>query len=644
MSRLISAGVRVAAGCLVALGLLPPMQAQTRPTAAEAGDWPIYNRDLAGTRFSPLHQIDASNVSMLKQAWSYNLGKAIGNETGSEFTPIVLKGVLYLAAFHYVTALDADTGKEIWRYELKEGTPSKRGVAYWPGDNGNPARIIFTSGSKMIALNASTGIIDPGFGNEGTVEMTVPYNSAPVIYKNLLIVGANTPEAPATGPAGDTRAYDARTGKKLWDFHSVPRPGEFGHETWEGESGKNRSGVNNWGFSLTVDAERGIVYTVFGGPNTNFWGGDRKGNNLFANSVVALDAETGKMKWHFQVVHHDLWDFDLPAPPTLMDVTVKGKKIPILVQTAKTGYLYILDRVTGKPVFGVDEKPVLPSKVPGEHSSPTQPVPVKPPPVSRMGYGPEDLVTADDTTAEHAKFCLELQARSGGFYNEGPFTPYVFREAGAKPYSTIIFPGAIGGVNWGGAAADPGLGYFFVNSSDEASIGWIEKKPEGSKVLFDRNSIVGPMSRFHWSEGDQKIGNIPHSGEHAWPCQKPPWGRLVAVDAQTGDFAWQVPLGITDELPRAKRNTGRLNLGGPITTAGGLVFIGATNDRRFRAFDSKTGKELWSGKLDASAHAVPITYSGKTGRQYVAIVAGGNGTLDDATPGAEALVVFALPY
>jgi quinoprotein glucose dehydrogenase len=612
-------------------------------TSTPAGDWPTYNRDFAGTRFSPLKQINAGNADKLQPAWSYNLGKASGNEAGSEFTPIVVDGVLYLAAFHYVTALDPETGREIWRYELKEGSPSKRGVAYWPGDGSNPPRIIFTSGSKMIALNAKKGTVDPGFGNEGAVEMTVPYNSAPLVYKNLLIVGANTPEVPARGPAGDTRAYDARTGKKVWDFHSVPRPGEPGSGTWEGDSARNRSGVNNWGFSLTLDAERGILYTVFGGPNTNFWGGDRKGNDLFANCVVAIDAATGKMKWYFQVVHHDLWDFDLPAPPTLLDVTVNGETVPLLAQTAKTGYMYILNRVTGKPVFGIDEKPVRPSKVPGEQSSPTEPVPVKPPPLARNDYGPEDIVSASDTNAEHAKFCRDLAERSGGFYNEGPFTPYVYREAGAKPYSSIIFPGAIGGVNWGGAAADPGMGYFFVNSIDEASMGWIEKKPAGSPVLFDRNSIVGPMSRFQWSEGDPRVGNIRNAGEHAWPCQKPPWGRLIAVDAHTGDFAWQVPLGITDELPVGKRNTGRLNLGGPIATAGGLVFIGATNDRRFRAFDSKTGRELWSAKLDASAHAIPITYAGKSGKQYVAIVAGGNGTLDDATPGAEALVVFALP-
>lgn len=240
MTRLILAGFLV-------FGLLSTAQAQT-PSTANPADWPMYNRDLGGTRFSPLHQIDTSNAGTLKQVWSYNLGKASGSQAGSEFTPIVVKGVLYLAAFHYVTAIEPDTGKEIWRYELQEGTPSKRGLAYWPGDNTNPARIIFTSGSKMIALNANTGKVDPGFGNEGTVEITVPYNSAPVVFKNLLLVGANTPETPATGPAGDTRAFDARTGKKLWDFHSVPRPGELGHETWAGESWKNRSGVNNWVF------------------------------------------------------------------------------------------------------------------------------------------------------------------------------------------------------------------------------------------------------------------------------------------------------------------------------------------------------------------------------------------------------------
>ena len=618
--------------------------------AQATGDWPMYSHDLASTRYSPLTQINAKNASKLAPAWTYRLRseaerKAVAGGFGfSEITPIVVSGVMYMTAGNRVLALEPETGAELWRYEVSNGNPSNRGVAYWPGAPSIPARIVFTSGRRMMALNAKSGKIDPGFGKEGEVDLVVPYNSPPTVYKNLLFVGANVPEMPDKGPAGNTRAYDARTGAKLWEFHSVPQPGEPGHDTWEGESWKDRSGVNNWGFSMTVDTARGILYTVFGGPNTNYWGGDRKGDNLFANSVVALDAETGKLKWHFQVVHHDLWDYDLPPAPALLDVIVKGKKVPVLAQATKSGYLYILDRVTGKPVFGVEEKPATPSSVPGERSSPTQPIPVKPPPIARNSYQPGDIVTAADTNEEHAKFCRELAERSGGLYNVGPFTPYVYREAGARPYSTVLFPGSVGGANWGGTASDPKLGYVFVNTMDEASIGWIEKKAEGARVLYDRNSIVGPTSRFQWSEGDPRTGNVARAGEHAWPCQKPPWGRLLAVNANTGDIAWQVPLGVTDELPEAKKNTGRLNMGGPMVTAGGLVFIGASNDRRFRAFDSKTGQELWSTKLDFSAHAVPITYRGKDGKQYVAVTAAGASALDDPGPaGKEALVVFALP-
>jgi quinoprotein glucose dehydrogenase len=632
----------------VAAAALPLVYAQkgvTQKTVPKAaGEWPMYNRDLGATRYSPLTQINTRNVSRLTKAWSYKLGKdrTSGSITGgSEFTPIVVKGVMYLAtSTNRVIALEPESGKEIWTYEVKNGVLSRRNLAFWPGDSNNPPRIIFSTGQHLIALNATTGKIDPGFGKEGEVDMVVPYESAPVVYKNILLVGANVGEA-TVGPPGDTRAYDARTGAKLWDFHSVAQPGDPGHETWEGDSWKGRSGTNVWGFSMTVDEARGILYMPLGGPSANYYGGDRKGNNLYANSVVAVDATTGKLRWYFQTVHHDLFDYDLPPTPALLDVTVKGKRVPVIAQTGKSGWMFILDRVTGKPVFGVEERPVAKSDVPGEQSSPTQPFPLKPPPLARVSYKPEDIVTAADTNEEHAKFCRDLVARSGGLYNEGPFSPYLYRDTGAPPRSTILFPGSIGGVDWGGMAADPRLGYFFVNSQDEASIGWIEKKPDGR---YDRNSIVGPTSRFQWFEGDPRRGNIVNAGEHAWPCQKPPWGRLTAVNAATGDIAWQVPLGVTDDLPEGKRNTGRLNMGGPIATAGGLVFIAATNDRRFRAFDSKTGKELWATKLDISAHAVPMTYQGKDGKQYVAIVDSGESALDDPAPaGSQALVVFALP-
>ena len=629
----------------VLYGMLCALSAQTVPAASAGGEWPMFNRDLGGTRFSPLNQVNTRNVARLTRAWSYHLGfdsSAAGITGGSEFTPVMVNGVLYLGTAKAVVALEPETGNEIWRYPVS--TMSRRGVAYWPGDANNPPRIIFTSARKMIALNARTGKIDPGFGKEGEVELAVPYDSAPVVYKNLFLLGANTPEAPSTGPAGNTRAYDARTGAKLWEFHSVPQPGEPGNETWEGDGWKNRSGVNNWGFSMTVDAARGILYTVFGGPNTNYWGGDRKGSNLYANSVVALDAETGKVKWHFQVVHHDIWDYDLPPAPGLLDVTVNGKTVPMLAQATKSGYLYLLDRVTGKPVFGAEEQPVPASQVPGEQSWPTQPIPVKPPPIARVSFKPEDIVTAADTNEDHARFCRDLAERSGGLVNQGPFTPYVYRAPGGKSASTVLYPGSIGGANWGGVASDPRLGYVFVNTQDEASIGWVEKKADGAPVPYDRNSVLGPTSRFQWAEGNPRSGNVARGGEHAWPCQKPPWGRLIAVNAHTGEFAWQVPLGITDDLPEGKKNTGRNNMGGPIATAGGLVFIAATNDRRFRAFDSRTGKELWVSKLDMSAHAVPITYQGKNGKQYVAVVAAGLSALDDpAAPGLDALVVFALP-
>ena len=630
--------------CLAVLSFtLPVLPGQS------GADWPMYNRDSAGTRYSPLTQINTKNVAKLKLAWSYAL-KADSDRpngpraSGSEATPIAVDGVMYLPAAGRVVALQADTGKEIWRYDLPQGSPSNRGVTYWPGDKDNPPRIIFTTGHMMVGLNAKTGKIDPGFGKEGQVDLVIPYNSPPTVYKNMLLVGANVPEINQPGLPGDTRAYDARTGARLWEFHSVPRQGETGNETWEGESWKDRTGANNWGFQMTVDAQRDLLYTTFGSPASDFYGGDRKGNDLFGNSVVALDANTGKMKWYFQAVHHDVWDFDLPPAPGLIDVTINGKKTPILAQTGKVGYMYILNRVTGEPVFGVKETPVPQSQVPGEQLSKTQPIPLKPPPFGRMSFSLDDLVTAEDTTPEHAAACRDLVEKSGGAHNEGPFTPYAWRAPGAPPVSDVIFPGPIGGANWGGTASDPKLGYVYVFTNEYASIGWIQKEPETSKVPYQQASILGnPFNSKFWAL--KKDANNLTLGAQSWPCQRPPWGRLTAVNAATGEFAWQIRLGVTDELPEGKRNTGRIGFGGPIVTGGGLVFIGATNDKRFRAFDSKTGKQLWETKLEYSAIAVPMTFQGKDGKQYVAITAanGGAGVTDPDRRGLESVVVFALP-
>jgi quinoprotein glucose dehydrogenase len=613
-----------------------------RSQAAEAkpapGDWPSYNHDVASTRFSPLKQINAKNAGTLQSAWMFSL-KGDGPAAprlggGSEATPIVVNGVMYVPASARVVALDAVTGKEVWSYTMTTGRPSTRGVAYWPGDKQNPPRIIFAAGRNLVALNATTGKIDPGFGKEGMVDMVVGYSGVPTIFRNLVMVGASVLELPVGDP-GDTRAYDARTGAKLWDFHTVPGPGEVGHETWLNDGWKGRSGTNVWAWQMTVDEKRAILYMPIGGPASNYYGGDRPGANLFGNSVVAVDAETGKLKWYFQTVHHDLWDYDTPPAPVLLDITMNGKKIPAIAEIGKTGWMFILDRTNGKPVFGVEERKVTAGDVPGEWYSPTQPFPLKPPPLARMDYKPEDLVTAEDTTPAHAAACKALVERSGGFYNVGPFTPFLLQEPGKPPKSTIIFPGATGGTNWGGMAIDPTDGFVFAYTQDQGQVGWTEKKKPGVEYAFDehgspleytRAGVDGP-GPFHTFTAPVKEGS-----RATWPCQKPPWGRLTAVNANTGEFAWQVPFGITEELGPEKQNTGRSGgFAGPTATAGGVVFAGIVSDSRFRAIDSKTGKELWSAKLDATANANPMTYEGKDGKQYVAIVAG------------MTLNVFALP-
>jgi quinoprotein glucose dehydrogenase len=627
---------------------LSVLLAQT-PKPIAPGDWPMFSHDLSSTRFSTLSQINTKNVAKLVPAWTYRLrseterggGGGVGGY--SEVTPIVVNGVMYLTAGNRVIALNPDTGKEIWHYTVTGGNASSRGVTYWPGDGTLPPRIIFTSGRRMMAVSALTGESVLGFGKDGQVDLVVPYNSPPTIYKNLLFVGANVSEQPATGPSGNTRAYDARTGEKVWEFNSVPHPGETGNETWPADGWKDRTGVNNWGFFMTVDTQRGILYTVFGSPASDFYGGDRKGNDLFGNSVVALDALTGKLKWYFQVVHHDLWDMDLPPAPVLLDVMVKGKSTPVLAQTGKVGYVYILNRETGDPIFGVNETQVPQSKVPGEWTSATQPIPVKPPALGRHSFKMDDLVTAADTTEAHAKACRDLAEKSGTLVNEGPFTPWVYRAAGDPPTSSVIFPGAIGGTDWGGMSSDPRSGLIFVNTSNYGSIGWVEKKPETSRVPYDQVSVFGnPVASKFWDRKTDAQGRL--LGEQSWPCQKPPWGQLTAIKVSTGEIAWQVTLGVTDELPSGKQNTGRVNLGGSIATAGGLVFIGATNDRRFRAFDSNNGKELWVTKLDYSAISVPMTYQGKNGKQYVAVTASGGGAITDPNPAnSESIYVFSLP-
>jgi quinoprotein glucose dehydrogenase len=607
----------------------------------------MYSRDLAGTRYSPLDQITRRNVDRLVEAWSVPVARsaddadeAPGPQGNSQATPIVVDGVMYLPVRgHEVLALDAATGAPIWRTALpsSEGTDA-RGVAYWPGDGQLAARILVMAGPTLIALDAATGAPVRGFGRDGVAQVVVPWRGVPLIYGNLAILGTRTGEL-NQGLAGDTRAYDARTGKLVWTFHTVPLPGETGHESWLDHGWRNRSGANVWAYYMTLDAARGVLYMPVSSAAGNYWGGDRPGANLFSNSIVAVDASTGRYRWHFQTVHHDLWDFDLPNPPVLVDLERDGRNVPALASVGKTAYVFILDRTTGEPVFGVEERAVPSGSVPEEWYSPTQPFPVKPAePVARVTFDRElDIVRPEDTTPQHAAACEELWEKSGGFFNAGPYTPFVFHEDGAPPRSTLQMPGALGGVNWGGVAADPTRGLLFMHANDSSLVGWVEaKRPggnygngtDGSTIPYDRGSVDGAGPYFTFSapvinDAGERVGSLP--------CYRPPWSRLIAIDASSGELAWSTTLGISEALPPDKQLTGSIGSAGPSVTAGGLVFVGATSDRRFRAFDATTGRQLWESMLEESINANPLTYLGRDAKQYVAAVAGGT------------LVAFALP-
>ncbi len=643
-------------------------------------DWPTFGHDPGGARFSPLKQITPSNVNDLKVAWVYHMKPANapalmpadrgpggpppsprpGAQTGTspngrnypsqnglqgsvppdnaaaqaaaegirpprrpsrflatEVTPIVAGGLMYISTpYSRVVALDPATGKEVWAYTTpaNTGVPSLRGVEYWPGDTAHGAEVLFgTRDGLLIALDAKSGKPAAGFGKDGVLDMRTSeimngferglgMTSPPIVYKNLVITGSAVPEQPTTGPAGDVRAWDVVTGKLVWTFHSTPRPGEIGHDSWRGDDWVKRTGNNVWGL-LTVDTARGIVYMPFGTASIDRFGGDRPGNNLFGTSLVAADANTGKLLWYFQVVHHDTWDYDLECPPLLLDIHKGGKTIPAVAVVSKSSMVFFLDRVTGKPIYPVEERPVPKSNVPTEQMSPTQPYPTVTPPVARTNFTMAEVATV---TPEHEAFCRALIKDND--LQMGPlFTPLPLQK------TLISFPGPIGGPNWGGASEDPTLGLMYVNTQDLAQVEGLFPNPDGPLAYRMSGSVTG---RF-WDE------------EKRLPCNQPPWGQLFAINVNTGKIAWQVKLGVTDSLPEGKRDTGRPNIGGPINTAGGLVFIGATDDGRFRAFDSKSGKELWAYKLAAAAHAVPVTYLGSDGKQYVVIASAGGTFLND---------------
>lgn len=621
---------------LAVLAIAPALWSQT--------NWASYGQDQGSSRFSTLRQINTANVARLERAWTFHTG----GDTQNEGTPVVVDSVVYMSSPNGYFAIDGVTGEQIWKFPAQDTT--LRGVAYWPGDKTSPARIIGSvDKGRIVALDAKTGKPVPEFGENGYLDIRSKMTSPPAIYKNMLIL-----------PTMDThvRAWDVKTGKMVWNFNLVPQPGEPGHETWESDAWKTTGGVNVWGH-ITVDEKLGIAFIPTAPPSPDYVGISRPGDTLYGTSLLALDANTGKLKWYHQLVHHDLWDFDSAAAPTLVEIKQKGKVIPAIVHMGKTGLMYIYDRRDGKPIFGEEERPVPQSTVPGEKSSPTQPFPIKPEPLARISMKHEEL--PKNITQSLADYCEGLWQKYK-LEDAVPFNAWKLNQ------DVVEFPGAVGGGNWNGVSYNPALGLVFTNVMNAGQWGHIGTG--GPRFGGPRSGTQGggravspppanggqPLS----GQPDQEFADRPATastgpryskitpeGQRFWQpdtrysCAPTPWGELVAVNINNGEIAWRSTLGGFPELEEKGIKTGTPNLGGGINTAGGLIFIGATVDSKFRAFDSKTGKELWSAKIDAPAHSTPATYLGKDGRQYVIVSAAGGGFLRD--PVADAVIAFALP-
>ncbi len=691
---------------------------------AADSNWNTYLGDKASSHYSTLRQITAKNVATLEVAWTYRAGGTDANNRSQiQCNPLIIDGVLFgttpdLQAF----AVDAATGHEVWRFDpasVKGFTKSgvNRGLVYWT--DGTERRIFFGNDHYLHCLDARTGLRIASFGNGGSIDLkadlgrdvsglALQSTTPGVIFGDLLIMGMRLGEGPAPAAPGHIRAYDVRTGKMVWRFNTIPQPGEPGYETWPPNAYTYIGGVNVWtGFAL--DEQRGLVFCPTGSAAFDFWGGNRLGQGLYANCLIALDAKTGRRVWHQQLVRHDLWDRDLPAPPNLLTITRDGKKVDAVAQVTKSGHVFVFNRETGEPLFPVREVAVPPSDLQGESAWPTQPLPTKPAPFTRQ------LFTADEITDISPEAHRQVLDR---FVKLRPHTQFLppSREG------TIIFPGFDGGAEWGGAAADP-EGILYINANEMPWVlNMVETRQTGGEPLssgeaifnqicaachgLDRNgnkaqnvpSLVGVGQRLkpadvlallktgkgvmpsfaflsdtqrqavvghlfgtkpaatpandpaHKEElgGTDALGNIPYTmtGYNRWldtngyPAIKPPWGTLNAIDLNTGEYRWRVTLGEWPELmAKGLPPTGTENYGGPVVTAGGVIFIAASRDEHIRAFDRRTGKELWKAKLPAAGYATPATYT-VGGRQYVVIACGGGKI---GTRSGDAYVAFRLP-
>lgn len=701
----------------VAIGLIALIACCTLGAApavkpAPDTDWREYLGDSGRSHYSPLAQVDRGNVGQLELAWEYRTGDAGEMQTN----PLIVGGTLYgITASGGIFALDAATGKERWRWNDAENPkPAKRvvrGLTYW--EKGDDKRLLFAAASYLYAVEARTGMAITSFGENGRTSLRaglgdtaakkhVISTTPGTLCGDLIVMPLRLSEGPDSAP-GYVQAFDVQTGKLAWVFRTIPLPGEFGHETWPSAAHKNFDvgGANCWA-GMAYDAQRHILFVPTGSAAPDFWGGARAGSNLFANCLLALDARTGKRLWHFQFVHHDIWDRDLPSPPVLLTVRQGGKARDVVAQTTKSGHVFVFDRVTGESLFPIEERPVSKSTVPGEVSWPTQPLPLKPAPFARQTLGDDDIATH---AADREKLLARFRAAKRGVYE--PFS---------HEHETVIIPGFDGGSEWGGVAADPS-GILYVNSNEMAWMARLKEVPGVDALAHlspGQRTYVATCSGCHGSERQgnpaanlpplHNVGTrrsreevaqlivagkgmmpgfpaLPESDRQAlvdflfgtekteatapaargaaaprapyrldgynrfidskgYPAITPPWGTLTAIDLNTGEHRWQVPLGEYAELTaQGIAPTGTENYGGPVVTAGGLVFIAATKDAKLRAFDRENGKILWSADLPAPGFATPATYSVR-GRQYIVVAAGGTKL---GTKKADSYVAFALP-
>lgn len=687
----------LAAGALVAF-MGAGARVDSQAPAAYRG-WPAYG-GAQGIRYSSLDEITRDNVRQLEIAWSFDTGEP----GGLQANPIVAGGVLFTTTpRHRVIALDAATGALLWRFDSGfEGSGPNRGVTYWA--SGEDKRLFTAQGRYVYALDAATGRPIPGFGKDGRIDLhedlgrppelqSVRLTTPGVVYKDLLIVGGRCNEGLPASP-GDVRAYDVVSGKLRWSFHTIPHPGEPGHETWPKDAWSFAGGANNWA-GMAVDERRGIVFVPTGSAAADFYGANRQGDNLYANSLLALDAAAGKRLWHFQAVRHDIWDRDFPSPPSLVSVTHGGRRIDAVAQTSKQGFVFLFDRADGRPLFPIEQRSYPSSTLPGEVTAEMQPLPTKPLPFSRQRLD-ESMLTERNPTAR--RMAVE-EFRT--FRSEGQFVPF------STDRDTVIFPGYDGGAEWGGSAFDPETSRLYVNANEMAWTGRLSESigAAGARRLYLREcaschgderagappqipTLLGigerqPTSQITRAirEGlgrmpgfpaltpdelpalveyvktgkdvDVAVAQSPLASRYrftgykkfldadGYPAIAPPWGTLTAIDLDTGAHSWQIPLGEYPELAKqGLTRTGSENYGGPVVTKGGLVFIGATCfDRKFRAFDKRTGELLWETTLPFSAIGTPAVYEAG-GRQLVVVPSGGG---KDKSPSGGVYVAFALP-